>query len=217
MNDYSRQHKAAWEYDAYNFWVRTSGPPEECARQSVANPKGMLRRYAAYFDRYEGDRVANICGSCGKKAIPLALLGAEVTVFDISEDNRRYALEMARAAGVGIDFEVCDILEIDLAKYGGRFDVVFMEGGILHYFHDLGAFMAIMYALLKPGGKVLIGDVAFRDRAAQDRCRMENGDGWDEDEHYFVYEDLQKALPDLTFTQLSPCAGLLTLAGKERI
>ena len=47
--------------------------------------------------------------------------------------------------------------------------------------------------------------------AAQDRCRAESGDDWDEEEHYFVYEALSPALPGLTFTQLSPCAGLLTL------
>ncbi len=49
----------------------------------------MLRRYTDYFDRYENVRIANICGSCGKKAIPLAILGAEVTVFDISMDNQK--------------------------------------------------------------------------------------------------------------------------------
>ena len=46
----------------------------------MENPEGMLRRYAGYFDGYEGVKVANICGSCGKKAVPLALLGA--FVFD---------------------------------------------------------------------------------------------------------------------------------------
>ena len=158
MNDYTKQNKKAWEYDAYSFWVKTSGPPEERAKKDVENPKGMLRRYAAYFDRFEGVRVANICGSCGKKAIPLALLGAEVTVFDISEDNKRYALETARAANVPICYEVCDIMEIDLSKYEGYFDVVFMEGGILHYFHDIGAFMRMMYSLLKPGGKMICSD-----------------------------------------------------------
>ncbi len=99
-----------------------------------------------------------------------------------------------------------------------RYDAV-ISTYALHHLTDEEkvALLRTLQGLLKPGGKVLIGDVAFRDRAAQDRCRTENGDGWDEDEHYFVYEDLQKALPDLTFTQLSPCAGLLTLAGKERI
>ena len=158
MKDYSAQNKKAWEYDAYGFWVRTAGTPSERAQKDREDPAGMLRRYADYFDGYEGVRIANICGSCGKKAVPLALLGAQVTVFDISEDNKRYALETAEAAGVDIGYEVCDILEIDMAKYRGCFDVVFMEGGVLHYFHDIDEFMKIMYALLKPGGKMICSD-----------------------------------------------------------
>lgn len=82
MRDYSQQNKTAWEYSAYEFWVRTSGTLEERARLDVEDPVRMLRRYAAYFDCFENIRVANICGSCGKKAVPLALLGADVTVFD---------------------------------------------------------------------------------------------------------------------------------------
>ena len=158
MNDIGMQHKRAWEYDAYAFWVRQNGTPEERAKEDAANPRKMLRKYADYFDRLEGVRIANICGSCGKKAIPLALLGADVTVFDISEDNRRYALETARAANVRIRYEVCDIMDIDPAKHGGTFDVVFMEGGVLAYFHDIAAFMDIMFALLKPGGKMICSD-----------------------------------------------------------
>ena len=77
---------------------------------------------------YEGVKIANICGSCGKKAIPLAILGAEVTVFDISEENKRYALETAQAANVSINYVVGDVMDIDLGQYGGTFDVVFMEG-----------------------------------------------------------------------------------------
>lgn len=158
MKEYSKQHKKAWEYDAYAFWVRQAGTPKERAAKDAENPVKMLKQHAVYFDRFEGTRVANICGSCGKKAIPLALLGAEVTVFDISEDNKRYAMETAEAANVKIGFEVCDILEIDLSKYGGTFDVVFMEGGILHYFHDIDEFMRMMYSLLKPGGKMICSD-----------------------------------------------------------
>ena len=158
MREYSQQNKEAWEYSAYEFWTRTCGTPAERAKEDAADPEKMLRKYAAYFDRYEGVKVANICGSCGKKAIPLALLGAEVTVFDISEDNRRYAMETAEAAGVRISYVVGDVLETDMEKYGGAFDVVFMEGGILHYFHDIGEFMRIMYALLKPGGKMICSD-----------------------------------------------------------
>ncbi len=158
MVDYSVQNKKAWEYNAYDFWVRQSGSPSERAKKDRENPKRMLKQYAGYFDAFDKIRVANICGSCGKKAIPLAILGADVTVFDISEDNRRYALETAREAQVHIDFEVGDVLEIDREKYGNCFDVVFMEGGVLHYFHDIDQFMGIMYALLKKGGKMICSD-----------------------------------------------------------
>ena len=143
MEDYSMQHKKAWEFDAYDFWVRTAGTPAERAARDMEDPKRMLKQHAVYFDFFDGVKVANICGSCGKKAVPLAILGADVTVFDISEDNKKYAVETAEAAGVKIGFEVCDIMKIDMDKYAGFFDVVFMEGGILHYFHDIDAFITV--------------------------------------------------------------------------
>lgn len=158
MKDYSCQNKKAWEYNVYDFWVKEAGSPVERAQKNMENPKGMLKKYASYFDTYEGIRIANICGSCGKKAIPLAILGAEVTIFDISNDNKKYAFEVAEAANVSINFEVGDVLEIDMEKYKGYFDVVFMEGGVLHYFHDIDEFMKIMYCLLKEKGKMICSD-----------------------------------------------------------
>lgn len=158
MTEYTKQHKKAWEFDAYEFWVEHAGSPLQRAKEDLEDPVRMLRQYSSYFDTYEGIRVANICGSCGKKAIPLAILGAQVTVFDLSEANCKYALETASAAGVQIDFQVCDIMEINLDKYGEYFDVVFMEGGILHYFHDIDQFMKVCHTLLKPAGKMICSD-----------------------------------------------------------
>lgn len=158
MIDYSEQNKKAWEYNAYDFWVNTSGKPVYRAKKDLENPIKMLKRYVNYFDIYEGVKIANICGSCGKKAIPLAILGSEVTIFDISEDNKKYALEVADEANVDIDFIVGDVLEIDMNKYEEYFDVVFMEGGILHYFHDINQFMKIMHQLLKPNGRIICSD-----------------------------------------------------------
>jgi 2-polyprenyl-3-methyl-5-hydroxy-6-metoxy-1,4-benzoquinol methylase len=158
MEMYRLQNKKAWEYNAYNFWVMNVGSPSVQAKKILADPKGMLKRYVDYFDNFKGVRIANICGSCGKKAIPLALLGAEVTVFDISVDNERYALEVAGFANVEINYEVCDVLDLDMKKYAGSFDVVFMEGGVLHYFHNIDRFMNVMFSLLKSGGKMICSD-----------------------------------------------------------
>ena len=131
MKDYTLQNKRAWEYDAYAFWVKQMGEPAKAAQDILADPNRGMRRFARYFHGFEGLRVANICGSCGKKALAMAALGAQVSVFDLSEANRRYAMEMAQAAGYSLDYQLGDVMEIDLGKYGACFDVVFMEGGIL--------------------------------------------------------------------------------------
>jgi 2-polyprenyl-3-methyl-5-hydroxy-6-metoxy-1,4-benzoquinol methylase len=154
MKKYTEQNKTAWEYNAYDFWVDHAGTPSERAKKDLENPRGMLK----YFEDVSGLKIANICGSCGKKAIPLSILDASVTVFDISEENRRYASETAEAAGVTIDYIVGDVMDIDMSVFGGYFDVVFMEGGILHYFHDIDQFMDIMNKLLKNEGKMICSD-----------------------------------------------------------
>ena len=50
MEDYSKQHKKAWEFDAYDFWVRTAGTPEERALKDKENPKKMLKQYLLMLD-----------------------------------------------------------------------------------------------------------------------------------------------------------------------
>lgn len=87
MINSSSQNKKAWEYNAYDFWVKQMGTPFERAKRAKENPIKMLKRYANYFDTYKDIRVANICGSCGKKAIPLAILGAEVRMVYLLNRN----------------------------------------------------------------------------------------------------------------------------------
>lgn len=158
MDKYTEQNKTAWEYNAYDFWVSQIGTPSERAKKDLENPRAMLKKYSKYFDDVRGIKIANICGSCGKKAIPLSILGAFVTIFDISKENQRYACETAEAAGTHIDYIIGDVLDIDMSVYGGYFDIVFMEGGVLHYFHDIDRFMGVMNGLLKNGGQMICSD-----------------------------------------------------------
>ena len=66
---------------------------------------------------------------------------------------------------------------------------------------------------LNKNGKILIGDVAFETREELDQCRQQAGDEWDDDEIYFVVNELKKDFPALLFTKISYCAGILTLVG----
>ena len=48
-------------------------------------------------------------------------------------------------------------------------------------------------------------------RAELERCKAAAGDAWDEDEIYFVAQELREAFPQLKFRPISSCAGLLTI------
>ena len=84
----------------------------------------------------------------------------------------------------------------------------------LHHLADAQkvVFLSALRGCLNENGKILIGDVAFETRDALNRCRQKAGADWDVDEIYFVAEELKRDFPDLLFTQLSPCAGVLTIS-----
>ena len=82
--------------------------------------------------------------------------------------------------------------------------------------HHLGdekkvSFIKTLVSILNEGGKIYIGDVAFWSRKDLEACKEEAKDYWDEDEFYFVYDELKKEFSNLSFDQLSFCAGILTI------
>lgn len=74
------------------------------------------------------------------------------------------------------------------------------------------SFLHTLRGCLKENGMILIGDVAFETRDKLNQYKQEAGDAWDEEEIYFVFDELANVFPNLTFTQISYCAGFLTLA-----
>ena len=83
----------------------------------------------------------------------------------------------------------------------------------LHHLTDAqkSVFLFELRGCLKENGKIIIGDVAFETRKDLERCRLDAGDAWDDDEIYFVAEELRKDFPGLSFTRISDCAGVLML------
>ena len=55
------------------------------------------------------------------------------------------------------------------------------------------------------------GDVMFEDREKLEQCRREVGDAWDEEEIYFVVDELKQMFPEIRFEKISFCAGVLEL------
>lgn len=159
MQEYqSNTNKNAWSYRAYEHWLRFTGPPEQAAAQMQDDPAFFLRHELPYLGNVEGKRVINPMGSNGRRAIPLALLGAEVTVVDISPEGARYAQELAEAAGVSINYLIGDVMEVPVQDLADSFDVAYMEGGVFHYFADLTRIAQMIYTILSPGGRLVASD-----------------------------------------------------------
>ena len=129
-------------------------------------------------------------GSNGVKAVALAVLGADVTVIDISASSARFASEVALEAGVEINYVVSDVLSIaDEAPDLGEFDVALAELGIVHYFTELAPFMNVIVRLLKNGGTFVLRDfhpvstklLTYRGSTAKVRKYKVDGDYFSEE------------------------------------
>ena len=84
----------------------------------------------------------------------------------------------------------------------------------LHHLTDeqKTVFLRLVLDQLNENGQILIGDVAFETREELDRCRQEAGDEWDDEEIYFVVDEMKKEFPGLEFRKVSFCAGILSLS-----
>jgi 2-polyprenyl-3-methyl-5-hydroxy-6-metoxy-1,4-benzoquinol methylase len=152
------RNRDAWNADRYAAWVGAFGPPEAEAARLIADPAHKLRRLAPYLGDVAGLSICNVQGSHGRVAVALALLGAQATVLDFAEENHRYALALAEAAGVTIDYRLGDVMDAGELDLAGRFDWLVMELGILHYHQDLTQFFGVMAGLMAEGGRLLLNE-----------------------------------------------------------
>jgi SAM-dependent methyltransferase len=132
----SEINRIGWSQFAYEAWQDRHGTPKQYAKKLKENPEKPIRYYLDELGDVRGKRILNMLGSKGNKAVCFALLGADVTVVDISPENQRYALELAEEAGVFISYLVADALDIDENELL-TFDIIILEMGVLHYFLDL--------------------------------------------------------------------------------
>ena len=88
----------------------------------------------------------------------------------------------------------------------------------LHHLNDKFKvdFLNELHMNLNQNGKIIIGDVSFATRELLKKCREKYKDLWDDDEFYFVYEEIKGKLnfPVKRYISISHCAGVLLLANR---
>lgn len=148
------QNEQAWNQSNYQALLARYGDPAEVAKKIQQNPEWRIYPFGKYMPNLNGKKVLHLLGSNGVKATAMATLGADVTVVDFSQENAKFAEELANAAEVDINYIVSDVFS--MPEKQGEFDYVLMELGVLHYFITLEPLMELIKETLAPGGRFIL-------------------------------------------------------------
>lgn len=127
-------------------------------------------------------------------------------------------VDIARAKMPGARLVEADISQgLPEELKGLSFDYV-ISSYVLHHLdnEERIRILKVLKGSLKKEGSIIVGDIAFRTRAELEASRENYQDIWDEEEVYFVEEELRKDLaPDgFSFIKVSRCAGIFVISQK---
>ena len=123
------------------------------------------------FQRAKAGRILDAGCGTGWHAIEFARWGYEAVGVDLSPQMVEMARGNARNAGVEVDFEVGSFGELS-EIFGPTFDVVLCIGNSLPHLTTEGALQEAIrnfYAVLRPGGFVLVQNLNYDRQVAQQR------------------------------------------------
>jgi len=136
--------------------------------------------------------------------------GCDITGVDFSDemiklaknkmpDAKLYAADFSR----GLPKELC----------GEKFDFIIATYSLHHLTDEEKViFLRTILNNLTDGGIIFVGDVAFKTRRQLDKCKTISGENWDEDEIYFVYDEIKSHFAGkIHYEKFSFCAGVLTI------
>ncbi|CAM3206166.1 class I SAM-dependent methyltransferase [Filibacter tadaridae] len=74
-------------------------------------------------------------------------------------------------------------------------------------------FIANLIPLLNKDGKIFIGDISFETREKLNKCHQDSIEYWDDDEFYFVYDEINTSLRSkCEFYPISHCGGVFIIS-----
>ncbi len=86
----------------------------------------------------------------------------------------------------------------------------------MHHLEDeeKNEFIEKLENYLNKGGKIIIGDIAFKTRELLEKCKADYNEYWDDEEIYFVFEELKESLfnKNISFTEISHCSGVIQIS-----
>ena len=197
----------------FDLWAdgydKTVGISDEEQSYPFAGYKGVLARIYQLVRAKENAKVLDIGFGTGTLTKRLYEQGCEVWGQDFS--GRMIELASAKMPNAHL-FQADFSQGLAEPLLQNSYDFIIATYSLHHLTDDNKIrFIQAMTDLLNEGGAILIGDVAFASRKDLERCREKAGDEWDEEEIYFVFDELKKLFPTMKFEQISYCAGVLSL------
>jgi len=140
----------------------------------------------------------------------------QITGIDFSRNMINIAKErMPQAKLIRWDFTKGVPDEIKNSK----FDYIISTYAIHHLKDEEKTdFIKLLSSNLTSDGKIIIGDVSFETREQLEKCKNKYKNYWDNEEYYFVEEEITKNLKEkynCEYIKLSHCAGVITILNKK--
>lgn len=201
--------------DGYDQTVQLS---EENQQYPFAGYKDILNKIFNEVMQVPASTVLDIGFGTGVLTAKLYEHGHKIDGLDFSSKMMAIAQAKMPQANL-IEWDLSKGLPVTLMNY--QYDAI-VSTYALHHFTDEQKVTYITQLLqqLTPDGKILIGDVAFQTREQLEQCRQDSKGYWDDDEFYFVHEELKTRLENccqLQFYPISHCGGVFVISNYAEV
>ena len=103
-------------------------------------------------------------------------------------------------------------LGLPLRLTNETYDIIISTYALHHLDHyEKQELFEDMLRQLNPGGKVIIGDLAFETEAEMKAFRDANREKWLDEDMYLVYEEAERDFHHIKWEKISKCAGIVTI------
>lgn len=157
-NGYTQNNRRAWNEIAA-VREKTFPPAEFFAQGGSTLDPHAVDAARAVFGKLQGLRVIHLQCATGEDTLSWAALGALASGVDISEVQIELARAKAAGAGLAVKFCAADVYDLPgalPADMRGEYDMVFTGGGAIVYLPDLVRWAAVIFDLLRPGGRLVL-------------------------------------------------------------
>jgi len=197
----------------FDDWAETYDQSvQNCLAFPFTGYTDLMKTLVTLAQVHPGMSVLDLGTGTGNLAVRFAGLGCELWCTDFSTPMLAQAHQKLPNAHFFLH-DLCTDLPAELKR---PFDRI-VSTYVFHHF-ELDEKVRILRALLAclaPGGRMVIGDIAFQDQPALEKLKLEVGDEW-EDEFYWLATDavalLRKAGMKTSYRQVSPCAGVFVIS-----